>query len=358
MLEKKLNVAVIDSGIDTSIPFFKNKDILSVKIKDDNIVECNCDTNGHGSIVSSYILRECENISIVSIQILDENNKSKLSKLIQAINYCIANEIDVINLSLGINLTDEKAEKLRTVCHEATSKGILIFAAHNNSGKKSYPASFNNVIGIGHDSNIKSNLFEVNKDKRNIYFSKQSISMGHLGLNECKPGSSFLCPYILGVFCNYAQYYAISTTKENTYDIFLDFIDLLEKSYKYKIFHLFPYNVNNKKVVYYPLDEKNINIIKSYRYMFKEISYYDPTNKQHNSLGLNKYTEIENAIEDADIFVIGDIDYENDKSYAIELIEYISKYNTDILIRYSFINTFKRYILSKERCCNIHCQHL
>lgn len=358
MFKKKIKVAVIDSGIDTSLPFFKDKDVLCIKVDNNNIVKCKTDTNGHGTLVGSYILRECEDVGIVSIQILNEHNKSNLDKLIKAIYYCIENEIDIINLSLGMHIDIKKIEKLKSVCLEATSNGILIFSAHSNIGNVSYPASFNNVIGIGHDKNITKNIFKVDKDNKNIFLSRPLISMNHFGIDASRSGNSFLCPYIVGVFCRYINYYRLPLKRKNTHDSLFNFIDLLDKYYKDKIFNLLPDDLSNKKVLFYPLNKINKNIIESYTYIFDEINYYNLSSEKYDLINSNVYTDIEKAMEISDLFVIGNIDYEADREYTKFLIEKVKSYGKDLLIRYSFISTFDRYLLSKETGLKIYCQHL
>lgn len=357
MLKKKIKVAVIDSGIDMNNLFFKDKEIVCLKIEEDKIVECNTDTNGHGTLVASYILRECDNVDIISIQILNENNNSSVDKLIQAINYCIKNKIDIINLSLGMHIKSNKIEILRLACNKAISNGILIFAAHSNFGKVSYPASFKNIIGIGYDNSIKDNILKVYQYTRDIIFSTPLMSMNHFGISASKSGSSFLCPYIVGVFCRYVYYYKIDTQKEsieNIYDLFLSFINLLNNEYKYKIFNLFPNDFKDKKVLFYPNNRINQNIVETYASIFNNLIFYSPTDKSCDFI----YSNLEKDIENVDLIAIGNIDYKEDRMYVKSLIQAIKNFDIDIFIRYPFISTFDRYILSKETRKNVYCQHL
>ncbi|MCC0635802.1 S8 family serine peptidase [Clostridioides sp. ES-S-0001-02] len=352
--QKKTKVAVIDSGVDIRNSFFKDKDIVCLKVEEDKVVECNTDTNGHGTLVVSYILRECENVDIISIQILNEENHSSLDKLIQSINYCIKNKIDIINLSLGIHIRSNKIEELKLVCNKAVSNGILIFAAHSNVGKVSYPANLKNVIGIGYDKRIKGDIFKIDKYKMDIIFSTSLLSMNHFGISASKSGSSFLCPYIVGVFCRYIYYYKIDIQKENIYYLFLNFINLLNSQYKYKIFNLFPNDLKNKKVLFYPNNKTNQNIVETYSSIFSSLKFYSPTNKNYDFI----YSDLDKHIENIDLIAIGNIDYQKDRIHVQSLIQAIKHYDIDILVRYPFVSTFDRYILSKETGKNVYCQHL
>lgn len=352
--DKKIKVAVIDSGIDMSNLFFKDKHISCLKVDKDKIVGCNADTNGHGTLVTSYILRECENVAITSIQILNKDNNSSIDKLIKAIDYCIESKIDIINLSLGIHDNNDKIDILRLACNKAISNGTLIFTSHSNIGNVSYPASFKNVIGVSHDNSIEDNILKVNKCTRDIIFSTPLLSMNHFGISASKSGSSFLCPYILGIFCKYIYHYKIDIQKESTenlYDLFLNFIDLLNEDYKYKIFNLFPSDFNDKRVIFYPNNKTNQNIVETYSNIFASIKLY---NSNYDCL----YSKLEKDVDKVDLIAIGNIDYKEDRRYIKSLIQEIKRYDIDIFIRYPFISTFDRYILSKETGKNVYCQHL
>ena len=64
------------------------------------------------------------------------------------LNYiCETQNADIVNLSLGINVC-ERYEELYNVCKNLTDKGTIIISAFDNSGAVSYPAAFDNVIGV------------------------------------------------------------------------------------------------------------------------------------------------------------------------------------------------------------------
>lgn len=68
----------------------------------------------------------------------------------------VKNELsaDIINVSLGVN-TLEKKGVLYRVCEKIASTGTVIVAAFDNSGAFSYPAVFDNVIGVTSSSLCK-----------------------------------------------------------------------------------------------------------------------------------------------------------------------------------------------------------
>ncbi len=62
------------------------------------------------------------------------------------VDWCITNEMDVVNMSLG---GGAYSATFQALCNEAFGAGIhIVAAAGNESGAVSYPAAYANVIGV------------------------------------------------------------------------------------------------------------------------------------------------------------------------------------------------------------------
>lgn len=341
MCNKKLVVAVIDSGVDLNTDFFKEKDIKSIKIDSGKVIDITNDNNTHGTTICARIYKECKDIKMISIQVLNKNNKSSLEKVINAINYCIDNHVDIINLSLGFCGSKEKIDRIREVCDKAIENKIVIFAAHNNEDKVAYPASFHNVIGVDYDGNIKEKNFYIDKKLKNIFLSQPKIDIKKSNYTSYSIGNSILCPYIVGIFCSYINYFKLNIKSKNIQAKFLDFIESMERDYRYKIFNLLEKDIYNKESLFYPMNSINKETIDSYDGLFNIVDYC----KEYE------------LIEKYDLFIIGILDkIENCNGYGILYL--LKKYKKDIFMKYAYINTFERYLYSKETSKNINCQYL
>jgi subtilisin family serine protease len=70
----------------------------------------------------------------------------QISQLIDALEYCIEKQVDIVNLSLG---TDQVSEVLEQQLLRLTNVGIAcIVAAGNSGGPVQYPASSPNVLAV------------------------------------------------------------------------------------------------------------------------------------------------------------------------------------------------------------------
>lgn len=101
---------------------------------------------GHGTAICSIIARNCTNVRIVNIGIMDWTLKVSIDLLIKALQYVCDNiKCEVINMSLG-SLYPNKT--LENMCEKLYQKGIILVAAFDNAGSVSYPAAYSCVIGV------------------------------------------------------------------------------------------------------------------------------------------------------------------------------------------------------------------
>lgn len=143
-----VNVAIIDTGID-----YRHPDLSGVYNGGYNFVSNNdkpFDGNGHGTHVSGTVAGCSTGVApsanIYALKVLSDEGYGSEMNIVRAIEWCIDNDIDVINMSLGGPYPSHAGEQ---VCKKAAESGILICAAAGNSGYgKSYPASYPGVISI------------------------------------------------------------------------------------------------------------------------------------------------------------------------------------------------------------------
>jgi hypothetical protein len=148
-----VKIAVIDSGAATSHANLKQMgpgfDIIN-KASDPGT--WNQDVLGHGSHCSGVIGGTDPSFGILGIAPEAEIHVCKLfpggqiSQLIEALEYCIEHQIDVVNLSLG---GAEPSEALEQQILRAKRFGVACIAAAGNSGDAvQYPASSPHVLAV------------------------------------------------------------------------------------------------------------------------------------------------------------------------------------------------------------------
>ena len=156
---KGVKVAVIDTGVNFAHPDFvthgKNSDLLKGYdfVEMDNFPQ---DTNGHGTQVAGIIsangqLKGIAPDAEIFAYKVSKDGESVPSKLIvDAINRAILDDVDIINISLGVNMTHNQIQKS---VNEAIRNGIVVVAAAGNGGPDAQsigsPGSNPNAITVG-----------------------------------------------------------------------------------------------------------------------------------------------------------------------------------------------------------------
>ena len=129
-IDTPVTVAVIDSGIDTESMLISDK--LSGMGKDYiNNDDISDDELGHGTHTAGIIAdltRNLPNIKIYPIKVFSRYNKGSTSSIIYAIREAVANDADIINLSL----TTGKSDALASAIRDAVDSGVTVICSAGN----------------------------------------------------------------------------------------------------------------------------------------------------------------------------------------------------------------------------------
>lgn len=153
---EKIKIIIIDSGVRVNHPKFKEDSIKGFSLIEGRKSENFEDDYGHGTAIYN-IIRKCNDIAdILNIKVPDIEHGTGQNVLVEVLEYIHDNEkADIINLSLGCSgLEDNRT--LQRVCSRLSQKGIIICSAFDNDGSISYPAYFDDVIGIITDETSKT----------------------------------------------------------------------------------------------------------------------------------------------------------------------------------------------------------
>lgn len=148
-----IKVAVIDTGIDIYHPDLKAN--LKGGVNTINSRKSYNDDNGHGTHVAGIIGAIDNTIGVVgvgpkidlyAVKALDRNGSGYLSDIIEGLDWAIANNIQVINMSLG---TTADIQSFKEAVQRVNVAGITQVAAAGNDGKAvNYPAAYPEVIAV------------------------------------------------------------------------------------------------------------------------------------------------------------------------------------------------------------------
>ena len=196
------DIVIIDSGSDSyteecGIHFTIDKYGV---IHNDNLF---IDNVGHGTAVYGIIKAHNPNVMCFHIKIFDqENDCINEEVLLYALDYVYNNiKCKFINMSLGISISMKRTE-IYDICQHLKEKGIILIAAFDNMEVISYPAAFDNVIGVASSSECTkiTDVHTINHKVVNV------CAKG--GLQRVKwinpkfiftQGNSYACAHVTGI---------------------------------------------------------------------------------------------------------------------------------------------------------------
>ena len=157
-----IKIAIIDSGCDNTHPLLQHIQFGKDFTENSNENSWNQDSIGHGTHCAGIIAAHGEENTMMrgfapkaEIHILKVFPGGQYSSLIQALDYCINHQIDVINMSLGgdseINSIVEETLQI------AAQNGIACIVAAGNSGDAvKYPASSHQTLAVAAIGSLKN----------------------------------------------------------------------------------------------------------------------------------------------------------------------------------------------------------
>lgn len=199
-----IKVAIIDDGM-----FAGLADVYYEVVGEGDIIQINglCSSEyTHGSICGEIFRSVSPHAYLISLKIIQPNQRTNVNNLYIALKWCIDNDIKIVSVSLGTtNLF--MTELIEKVCKEADQKGIIIVGALNNNHRFTVPASLKTVVGVeGYDTADKGCF--ANKFRRgDIDFRAHGTfmySMGDGTMNFLQ-GNSFATPRVAAMLYNLVE---------------------------------------------------------------------------------------------------------------------------------------------------------
>lgn len=149
---KKVTVAIVDSGLTAKNRIFKGRVISKKSVNVVNRSHSYKDKINHGTPIAG-IIAACtpKNVEMMPINIYDNDKEASTVMLIKGIDYAIKNGADIINLSLSYDECVDTIPQIEELLKKAYDNNIIIVASagNYNTNKVRYPASSKYTISVG-----------------------------------------------------------------------------------------------------------------------------------------------------------------------------------------------------------------
>ncbi|MEO4052898.1 S8 family peptidase [Solibacillus sp. CAU 1738] len=225
-----ITIAIIDSGIDIHHKKLQSSIKTGYNFSDDDEgnISIYQDYNGHGTHIAGIISKIAPKAKLLILKVLNKYGSGTVQALIDSINYAIdwrgtKNErVRVISLSLGMKNPDDELHK---VIKRAIKNNISVVVSVGNEGdgdinteEISYPAGYQEVIGVGaiNNSSDIANFSNTNKEV-DIYAPGVDIYSTFLN-NEYATlsGTSMAAPHVTGALALLIEEYEKTSSRQLT----------------------------------------------------------------------------------------------------------------------------------------------
>ncbi|WP_191089578.1 S8 family peptidase [Paenibacillus spiritus] len=222
---KNIKIAIVDTGIDLHHQDLKvagGQSFVSYTSSYD-------DDHGHGTHVAGIIgalnngigiIGQAPDSELYALKALDSDGNGKLSSVISAIEWSIANDMDIINLSLS---TDINSVALNEAVNLAYQEGILIVASAGNNGSSNgnqdniqYPAKYLSVISVGSiDSKNKRSVFSATGPSLEVMAPGEEIHSAYINNSYSTiSGTSVATSFVTGMLAQMKEEHPNLNNKE------------------------------------------------------------------------------------------------------------------------------------------------
>lgn len=200
-----VKVAIMDTGIDLDHSDLQTN--IKGNVNTINPLKSGNDDNGHGTHVAG-IVAAIDNeigvigvgpeISLYAVKVLGKNGSGWLSDIIEGFDWCINNNMQVINMSFGSSSTVQSFHDAIIKTYQAGL--VLVGAAGNNGGAVIYPAAYPDVIAVS-ASDSTDNIASWSSRGPEVDLIAPGVNINSTynnGYYKTMSGTSMACPHVVG----------------------------------------------------------------------------------------------------------------------------------------------------------------
>ena len=158
-MRPRIRIGIIDSGVNPSHPHVGNI-VGGVTITPDGPDEIYLDHIGHGTAVAGLIHLNAPDAELIAVRVFERKLATTINTVLGAIDWCVNNRIDVINLSLGTTNPNHK-HLFEAAIRRARAANSIIVSAADMDTQPGLPGSLPGVIGVLAGSQLPDDRFEV-----------------------------------------------------------------------------------------------------------------------------------------------------------------------------------------------------
>jgi hypothetical protein len=154
-----VRVAILDSGVNPAHPHVAGV-AGGVCITAEGESASYLDYAGHGTAVAGAIREKAPDAELYAVKVFDQSLRTNAETILRALDWAIAQQMHVVNLSLG-TINPAHREQFQRVVGRAAARNVSIVAAEEMAGQPALPGSLPGVIAVGLDWECPRHTYRV-----------------------------------------------------------------------------------------------------------------------------------------------------------------------------------------------------
>lgn len=194
-----MKVALIDTGISKNEINNRCRVKHFSLFKENLIEEYKEPVEEHGTECFKEIISNSKNtdIQILDLNISDDSGELQVFNIISAIEKSIEENVDIINISLGLT---SYSQELFNICEKAVENNVVILSAASHTNTISFPADFKNVICVKVDQLQTEKIKTI--DSTTVSIPMRDFIIKENDMEFDFSSSSFACARLCGYLCD------------------------------------------------------------------------------------------------------------------------------------------------------------
>ncbi len=164
----RVRIAVLDSGVHPSHSHIGGL-AKGVQITAQGDAEDTLDRLGHGTAVASVIHHLSPQVEIVPVKIFDNQLVTNLAIILRAVDWCLQNDIQVINLSLGTT-NEQHREAFEQMGSRVALHDAVVVSAHSMEATRLLPGTLPGIVGVVADARCDPTGYSIQREEEKTIF--------------------------------------------------------------------------------------------------------------------------------------------------------------------------------------------
>jgi hypothetical protein len=169
-MKTAVRVGIVDSGVHAQHPHVGGV-AGGITVEADSYSADFLDRVGHGTAIAALIHSLAPSADLLAIRIFDHSLATSIRRVIRAIDWCLENDVQIINLSLGTTNPDHR-DALEAAVDRVKSSGAVLVSAFAMDGRSMLPGSLAGVIAVSADPDCSREEYRVDEhDGKKVFYA-------------------------------------------------------------------------------------------------------------------------------------------------------------------------------------------